>query len=153
MPVVTLITLLATRGRAAAPSAGAELPGPIAAAPGASHMSGMEDEACPPTRKQHPLLRQVFFLIGIGLIIVSPLVGAIPGPGGVVVFAAGLALVLKNSEWAKRQYVRFKRAHPNKGRWADWGMRRESARRREALHRATAAGSVVEGGRERPAGD
>ena len=32
--------------------------------------------------------------------------------------------------------VRFKRSHPNKGRWADWGMRRQSARRREALRRA-----------------
>jgi hypothetical protein len=59
-------------------------------------------------------------------------VGAIPGPGGVFVFAAGLALILQNSEWAKRLYVRFKRRHPNKGRWADWGLRRSSARRREA---------------------
>ena len=83
--------------------------------------------------EKHPLLRQALFLLGIVLIIVSPLVGAIPGPGGVFVFAAGLALILQNSEWAKRQYVKFKRRHPNKGRWADWGMRRTSARRREAL--------------------
>jgi len=46
-----------------------------------------------------------------------------------------------NSEWAKRLYVRFKRKHPNKGRWADWGMRRLSARRREErLKRAAAEG-------------
>jgi hypothetical protein len=83
-------------------------------------------------RKKLPLIRQCLFFLGIVLIIVSPLVGAIPGPGGVFVFAAGLALVLQNSEWAKRLYVRFKRRHPNKGRWADWGMRRLSARRREA---------------------
>ena len=82
-------------------------------------------------RKKLPLIRQGLFFLGILLIIVSPLVGAIPGPGGVFVFAAGLALVLQNSEWAKRQYVKFKRNHPNKGRWADWGMRRTSARRRE----------------------
>ena len=82
-----------------------------------------------------PMVRQILFLLGILLIIVSPLVGAIPGPGGVIVFAAGLGLVLKYSGWAKRQYVRFKRAHPNKGRWADWGMRRTSARRREARQR------------------
>ena len=100
------------------------------------------------SQEKHPLLRQALFLLGIVLIIVSPLVGAIPGPGGVIVFAAGLGLVLKYSGWAKRQYVRFKRRHPNKGRWADWGMRRPSARRREALHRSMAAGSVVEGGRE-----
>ena len=89
--------------------------------------------------EKHPLLRQALFLLGIVLIIVSPAVGAIPGPGGVVVFAAGLGLVLKYSGWAKRQYVRFKRRHPNKGRWADWGMRRPSARRREALQRESGA--------------
>ena len=77
-----------------------------------------------------PLVKQCLFLLGFLLILLSPLVGAIPGPGGLIVFAAGLGLVLKYSEWAKRRYVRFKRAHPNKGRWADWGMRRPSARRR-----------------------
>jgi len=79
-----------------------------------------------------PIVRSALFLLGIVLILVSPLVGAIPGPGGLIVFAFGLGLVLKYSEWAKRQYVRFKRRHPNKGRWADWGMRRRSALRREA---------------------
>lgn len=83
-------------------------------------------------RKKSILIRQVLFVLGIALVIVAPLVGAIPGPGGVFVFAAGLALILQNSEWAKRLYVRFKRRHPNKGRWADWGLRRLSARRREA---------------------
>ena len=82
-------------------------------------------------RKKSILIRQGLFVLGILLVIVSPLVGAIPGPGGIFVFAAGLALILQNSEWAKRQYVKFKRRHPNKGRWADWGMRRLSARRRE----------------------
>ena len=81
---------------------------------------------------QIPIVRTLLFCLGCLFIIISPLVGAIPGPGGVVVFAFGLGLVLKYSEWAKRQYVRFKRNHPNKGRWADWGMRRESAKRREA---------------------
>ena len=79
-----------------------------------------------------PIVRSALFLLGIVMILVSPLVGAIPGPGGIIVFAFGLGLVLKYSEWAKRQYVRFKRTHPNKGRWADWGMRRRSALRREA---------------------
>ena len=79
-----------------------------------------------------PLVRQLLFALGVLLILVSPLVGMIPGPGGVIVFGFGLGLVLKYSEWAKRQYVRFKRRHPNKGRWADWGMRRRSAQRREA---------------------
>ena len=85
-----------------------------------------------------PLVRQLLFALGVLMILVAPLVGAIPGPGGVIVFAFGLGLVLKYSEWAKRQYVRFKRRHPNKGRWADWGMRRTSARRREARARGDA---------------
>ncbi len=90
-------------------------------------------------RKKSILIRQALFCLGCLLIVISPLVGAIPGPGGVFVFAAGLALVLQNSEWAKRQYVKFKKKHPNKGRWADWGMRRLSARRREErLKRAEA---------------
>ena len=80
-------------------------------------------------------VRTALFMVGLLLIIVSPLAGAIPGPGGVFVFAAGLALALKNSEWAKRQYVRFKRKRPKAGRWADWGLRRRSARRREALRK------------------
>ena len=95
-------------------------------------------------RGANPIVRRTLFLTGCLLIMLTPLVGPIPGPGGVIVFAAGLGLVLKNSEWAKRQYVRFKRAHPNKGRWADWGMRRESAKRREA--RAKAIEGSEEGG-------
>ena len=93
-----------------------------------------------------PIVRTCLFALGILMILVSPLVGAIPGPGGIIVFAFGLGLVLKYSEWAKRQYVKFKRAHPNKGRWADWGMRRRSAIRREQRRK------VLEGG-DAPAGD
>jgi hypothetical protein len=82
-----------------------------------------------------PAVRTALFLFGLLLMLVSPVVGALPGPGGVIVFAAGLALTLKYSEWAKRKYVEFKRRHPNKGRWADWGLRRRSALRREALEK------------------
>jgi hypothetical protein len=81
-------------------------------------------------------VRTGLFVTGIVLMILSPVAGVVPGPGGILVFAAGLGLTLKYSEWAKRKYVAFKRAHPNKGRWADWGMRRHSARRREALRKA-----------------
>ena len=82
-----------------------------------------------------PAVRTGLFVLGCVLIVAAPMVGIIPGPGGVVVFAAGLALVLKYSEWAKRKYVQFKRRHPNKGAWADWGMRRKSALRRQALEK------------------
>ena len=69
------------------------------------------------------------------LILLSPLAGIIPGPGGILVFAIGLAMVLKTSLWAKRHYVRFKRWQPKAGRWADWGLRRQSAKRREAIRK------------------
>jgi hypothetical protein len=80
------------------------------------------------------------FALGIVLLLVSPLVGAIPGPGGIVVAGIGLALVLKTSMWAKRRYVKFKRWKPKAGRWTDLALRRRSARRREALRKAAESG-------------
>lgn len=62
--------------------------------------------------------------------IVAPLAGLLPGPGGIVVFAIGLGLVLRNSLWAKRRYVDFKRRFPKPASWTDWGMRRASHKRR-----------------------
>jgi hypothetical protein len=82
-----------------------------------------------------PAIRTALFGLGILLMVVSPLAGVLPGPGGILLFATGLALTLKYSEWAKRKYVEFKRKHPNKGRWADWGMRRPSAKRREEIRK------------------
>ncbi|HWH18624.1 MAG TPA: hypothetical protein VNT77_09875 [Allosphingosinicella sp.] len=82
-----------------------------------------------------PVVKNCLFVLGLLLMLVSPAVGIFPGPGGVIVFGAGLGLVLKYSRWTKRQYAWFKRKHPNKGRWADWGLRRRSARRREALRK------------------
>lgn len=75
------------------------------------------------------------FSTGCVLLAVSPAVGVIPGPGGVVVAGAGLALMLKNSRWAKRRYVLFKGRYPAAGDWCDWGLRRPSARRRVVLRR------------------
>ncbi|WP_225421516.1 PGPGW domain-containing protein [Sphingomonas parva] len=86
-----------------------------------------------------PAVRTTLVVIGFTLMILAPLAGVLPGPGGIFVFAAGLALALRYSEWAKRKYVAFKRAHPKKGAWADWGMRRRSALRRQARDKARAA--------------
>jgi len=82
-----------------------------------------------------PLVRQCLVALGFLLVALTPLVGPIPGPGGIIVFGAGLSLILKYTGWAKRLYVRFKRRHPNKGRWTDWSLRRSSARRREEAQR------------------
>ena len=83
----------------------------------------------------HPIVEWSIFVIGVILILLSPAAGIIPGPGGIFVFAIGLAMVLKTSMWAKRRYVRFKRWQPKAGRWADWGLRRRSAKRREAMRK------------------
>ena len=86
-----------------------------------------------------PAARTALFVLGLFILAASPAVGVLPGPGGIIVFAAGLTLVLKYSGWAKRMYARFKRSNPNKGAWADWGLRRRSARRREARRKAELA--------------
>src|SRR5690349_15393131 len=85
------------------------------------------------------LVRQSLVGLGFVLIALTPLVGPIPGPGGLIVFGAGLSLILKYTGWAKRLYVRFKRRHPNKGRWTDWSLRRASARRREEIRKQSEA--------------
>ncbi len=81
----------------------------------------------------HPVVDWTIFVLGVILILLSPVVGALPGPGGVFVLALGLAMVLRTSQWARRRYVEFKRWQPKAGRWTDWGMRRKSALRREKI--------------------
>jgi len=107
----------------------------------------------------HPVVEWAIFAIGVILIILSPLAGAVPGPGGILVFALGFGMVLKTSMWAKRHYARFKRKQPKAGRWIDWGLRRESAKRREAIrkeqtetHLPEAPAKPVETQNEREAG-
>jgi hypothetical protein len=89
----------------------------------------------------HPVVEWTLFALGLVLLALSPLVGAIPGPGGLIVAGIGLALVLKTSMWAKRRYVKFKRWKPKAGRWTDWALRRRSAKRREELRNAAESGS------------
>jgi hypothetical protein len=89
----------------------------------------------------NPVVEWTLFAVGLLLLIVSPLVGAIPGPGGIIVAGIGLALVLKTSMWAKRRYVKFKRWKPKAGRWTDWALRRPSAKRREALAKRPESGA------------
>jgi hypothetical protein len=67
-------------------------------------------------------------ILGWGLMILAPLIGWLPGPGGLILFPIGLALVLKNSHWAKRQYAKHAKRHPEYGEWANWAMRRKRFR-------------------------
>ncbi|HTF88151.1 MAG TPA: PGPGW domain-containing protein [Planctomycetota bacterium] len=54
-------------------------------------------------KKQRSKLARVFTLaIAVVLIIVGPIAGLIPGPGGIVIFAVGLALLAGESRIAAR---------------------------------------------------
>ena len=83
-----------------------------------------------------PVVEWTLFAVGVLLLLIAPVVGVIPGPGGVIVAGVGLALVLKTSMWAKRRYVRFKKWQPKAGSWTDWALRRRSARRRRKVEEA-----------------
>ncbi len=53
-------------------------------------------------------------LLGIGWILVAagPVVGLLPGPGGIPISAAGLVLILSQSYTAKRIFIRWQQRHP-----------------------------------------
>jgi hypothetical protein len=91
----------------------------------------------------NPVVEWTMLAVGVVLLLISPLVGVIPGPGGLIVAGIGLALILKASSWAKRRYVRFKRWQPKAGRWTDWALRRRSAKRREERRKVEQAGGGV----------
>lgn len=74
--------------------------------------------------------RLMMLALGPSLIVISPVVGVIPGPGGVIVLLAGVAITLQSSQVAKRIYVRTKRRWPGLGHWSDKGLRRPSHFRR-----------------------
>ena len=82
-----------------------------------------------------PWVEWAIFGFGVFLLLLAPIVGALPGPGGIIIAGIGLAMVLKTSMWARRRYVRFKRWQPKAGRWTDWALRRRSFRRREAMRK------------------
>ena len=78
------------------------------------------------------VLRIVYLGLGWLLLILTPIVGALPGPGGIFLFAGGAALLLKNSNWVKRAYARHSRRYPRHGRLADKILRRRQAPRGRA---------------------
>ncbi|NCP11205.1 MAG: hypothetical protein GW859_04480 [Sphingomonadales bacterium] len=83
----------------------------------------MDDPGQPPFWG-HPLTRAALTFGGISLMIVGMLIGPLPGPGFLVLFPVGLAIVLKNATWSKRIYLRLRRRYPEYGRWTDWALRR-----------------------------
>jgi hypothetical protein len=76
------------------------------------------------------------FQLGLGvlLMLVAPIIGIpTPGPLGIFIFAFGLALVLRNSSWARRRYVRYTRRYPRVQRAVNFGLRRKSKRRHKPI--------------------
>ncbi|WP_426167868.1 PGPGW domain-containing protein [Sandarakinorhabdus sp. DWP1-3-1] len=69
-------------------------------------------------------------MLGAFLMLVAPIIGIpTPGPLGIFVFAFGLALVLRNSAWARRRYVRYTRRYPRVQKAVNFGLRRKSKRK------------------------
>lgn len=56
--------------------------------------------------------RWAFIALGLAILALGILIAPLPGPGGLPVIVIGLMVILRNSFWAKRQFVRFQRAHP-----------------------------------------
>ncbi|MCP3733547.1 hypothetical protein M9979_01435 [Sphingomonas sp. RP10(2022)] len=81
---------------------------------------------------RHPVSRALQLALGILLIVAAGIVGPLPGPGGIFLFAGGLVLVLRNSRWAQVRFARAKRRWPRIGGLVDRAMRRRSALRRHA---------------------
>ena len=41
-------------------------------------------------------------VVGLGLVIISPFTGVLPGPGGIPIFLVGIAVLATEYEWAER---------------------------------------------------
>ena len=54
----------------------------------------------------------VFLGTGWILVVAGPIVGLLPGPGGLPITAAGLVLILSQSYTAKRIFIRWQQLHP-----------------------------------------
>ena len=60
------------------------------------------------------MLRLLLTVLGLALVLLGVLLAPLPGPLGVPVTVVGLMLVLRNSFWARRRFVRLQHRHP---RW------------------------------------
>lgn len=54
----------------------------------------------------------VLLCVGWILVIIGPLIGLLPGPGGFPITAAGLVIILSQSYTAKRIFIRWYQRHP-----------------------------------------
>ena len=99
----------------------------------ANHMTLMKLSSRWRRYERNPVVRWIVLSIGVLLLPVAAIVAPIPGPGGIPVALAGITLILRYSRWARRFYVGLKRRWPKHGAWVDWGLRRQSAKRRAEI--------------------
>lgn len=73
-------------------------------------------------------------LLGFLLMAAAGIVGLIsPAPIGIVIFGAGVALVFRNSRWARRHYLFYTRQYPRVRRAVDFGLRRDKRRAKRGV--------------------
>lgn len=89
-----------------------------------------------------PPMRWLQMAVGIVLVVLGPAVlgPTTPGPFGTMAFAGGLVLILRNSRWARRRYVKLKRQHPRFGRFAELALRRSRKKSVQPAHKPAHAG-------------
>jgi hypothetical protein len=70
-------------------------------------------------RKPTHVRKPFTFALGLVLILVAPLVGWIPGPGGIAVFLAGIAVLASEFDWAENLKAFFLQTVPKevRSRW------------------------------------
>ncbi len=56
--------------------------------------------------------RWLLLALGLAIIAAGVVISPLPGPGGIPVMVLGLMLVLRNSFWARKQFIKVQRAHP-----------------------------------------
>ena len=100
---------------------------------GASPTSIRMHEAPKKLWRETNAFRWLMLCLGWLLVLGAPLLGPIPGPGPLIILPIGLALILKNSRWAKKRYARLARQHPEYARWANWALRRSKVTHRPAF--------------------
>ena len=82
------------------------------------------------SRRKSRAWRGAQLTAGLMLMVFGPIIGLpTPGPLGLLLFGLGLALVLRNSHWARKRYVRSTRRHPRLKRAMDTGLRRRRRRK------------------------
>lgn len=80
----------------------------------------MKDRAYKWWKSQPKTVRKPFvFALGLVLIMIAPLVGWIPGPGGIIIFLLGIAVLASEFDWAENLQEFFLKTVPKevKKRW------------------------------------